>query len=57
MKKYFIDYIYNNTIGENFYHQLVRRADNAILYANKNLDYVKLHCWELGISTKDVEIL
>lgn len=39
--KYYIDYIYDNPSGANFYHQLVRRADNAILYANPNLDFCK----------------
>ena len=57
MKKYFIDYIYDNTIGENFYHQLVRRADGAILYANPILDNIKIRCFELGINKEDVEIL
>lgn len=55
--KYYIDYIYNNPSGSNFYHQLVRRADQAILYANPNLDYVMLYCWKNGISKDDVAIL
>lgn len=55
-RKYHIDYIYDNPSGHNFYFQLVRTADDAILYANPNLDYVKLRCWELGISKDDVEI-
>lgn len=54
---YFIDYIYNNPSGANFYHQLVRRKDNAILYANPKLEYVQIECWKLGINTSDVEIL
>lgn len=54
---YYIDYIYNNPSGENFYYQLVRRRDDAILYANPNLDFVKLRCWELGISKDDIVIL
>lgn len=45
--KYYIDYIYDNPSGANFYHQLVRRADNAILYANPNLDFVKIRCLEV----------
>ena len=57
MKKYFIDYIYNNSIGSNYYHQLVRRVDNAILYANPVLENVELYCWQLGINKDDVEIL
>ena len=55
--KYYIDYIHSNTIGSNFYHQLVRRSDEAILYANPNLDNVKLRCWELGITCNEVVIL
>jgi hypothetical protein len=54
---YYIDYIYNNPSGENFYYQLVRRRDDAILYANPNLDCVKVRCWELGISKDDIVIL
>ena len=55
--KYVIDYIYNNTSGINFYHQLVRRSDNAILYANEKLDNVFLRCWELGITRDEVAVL
>ena len=55
---YVIDYIYNNTSGINYYyHQLVRRADNAILYANQSLENVFLRCWELGIPCNEVVIL
>jgi hypothetical protein len=52
--KYFIDYICNNTIGANFYHQLVRRSDEAILYANHDLNRVYMYCWTSGIDRKDV---
>ena len=55
--RYVIDYIYNNTSGINYYHQLVRRADNAILYANQSLDNVFIRCWELGIPCNEVVIL
>ena len=55
--RYVIDYIYNNTNGINFYYQLVRRSDDAILYANQNLDNVFIRCWELGITCNDVVIL
>lgn len=40
ISKYYIDYVYDNPSGANFYHQLVRRSDGAILYANPNLDNV-----------------
>jgi hypothetical protein len=55
--KYFIDYIYNNPTGSNFYHQLVRRSDNAILYANEKLDNIFIKCWELGITRNEVVVL
>ena len=54
---YVIDYVYDNPGGINFYHQLVRQSDNAILYANENLDNVFLRCWELGIKHNDVVVL
>ena len=56
--KYFIDYVYNQPTGENFYHTLVRTHDDAILYSNPNLqlviDYAKKI---LGINPKDLCIL
>ena len=55
--KYVIDYIYNSTSGINFYHQLVRRSDDAILYANEKLDNVFLRCWEMGIPQDEVVVL
>lgn len=57
--KYFIDYVYPvDAYGhQSFYHQLVRTADNAILYANQNLDYVKIECWNRGINKQEVTIL
>ncbi|MDR1459087.1 MAG: hypothetical protein LBI60_02610 [Bacteroidales bacterium] len=56
-RKYYIDYIYENTAGANFCHQLVRNSDKAILYANPNLDNVFLYCFKVGISAKDVTVL
>ena len=55
--RYVIDYIHSNKTGINFYHQLVRCSDGAILYANQNLDNVFIRCWELGITCNDVVIL
>lgn len=54
---YYIDYIHDKGITTEPYFQLVRRRDEAILYANANLDFVKLRCWELGISKDDIVIL
>lgn len=56
--KYFIDYVYNQPSGANYYHTLVRTRDNAILFSNPNLqsviDYAKKI---LGIDSKDLCIL
>lgn len=54
--KYYIDYIYDNPNVSNSYYQLVRRSDNAILYANEKLYNVFYRCWELGITNNDVEV-
>lgn len=55
---YYIDYVHSALTGEpNFYHTLVRRSDGAILYANADLNNVKLRCWELDILAKDIVIL
>lgn len=54
---YYIDYIYDKDLSSEPYFQLVRRKDDAILYANSNLDFVKLRCWELGIKKDDIVIL
>jgi hypothetical protein len=55
--KYFVDYIYNNPTVSNSYYQLVRRYDDAILYANKELDNVFIRCWELGITRDEIVVL
>lgn len=57
-REYYIDYIYRNPITDGgCYHQLVRRADEAILYANADLNQVFLHCWMVGISREQVVVL
>lgn len=58
--RYYIDYVINkDQIGriDSCYYQLVRRSDDAILYANEDLDNVFLHCFHAGISAKDIVIL
>ena len=56
--RYYIDYVYNNTIGENFYHTLVRTSDGAILYSNWNLQYVIDYAKnKLSINNTDITIL
>jgi hypothetical protein len=52
--KYYIDYVSKNTTGENFYHQPVRRRDEAILYANRSINNVFVHCFKSGIRAEDV---
>ena len=56
--KYYIDFIYGQPTGKNFYHQLVRTRDEAILFANKDLKtvirYAKI---ELSINDNDLTIL
>lgn len=56
--EYYIDYIYGQPIGENFYHQLVRTRVEAILFANKDLKtviwYAKI---KLNINGNELTIL
>ncbi len=48
--KYVIDYVYDNAPGEpNFYYQIVRIKDDAILYANADRNNVIMECWKMGI--------
>lgn len=55
---YYIDYIYDRPKGEkNFYYQLVRKADNAILYAHEDLNEVLRHRVKLNIKKEDICIL
>jgi hypothetical protein len=55
--KYCIDYIHSNPAGANFYYQLVRTADDAILYSNSCLDYVFAYCFKTGIHKDSVMVL
>ena len=55
---YYIDYIYDRLKGEkNFYYQLVRKADKAILYAHEDLNEVLRRRAELNIKKADICIL
>lgn len=56
-KKYTVDFVYDNPSGENYYHQLVRNSDGAILYANSSLDNIFIFCFKAGINRDEVEIL
>ena len=56
--KYYIDWKCEKYQGNfNAYHQIVRSADDAILYANENLDNIFLYCFHAGISKDDITIL
>jgi hypothetical protein len=56
--KYFIDYVYNQPSGANYYHTLVRTRDNAILFSNPNLQLVIGYAKEIqGINSKAFCIL
>lgn len=56
--KYFIDYVYNQPSGANYYHTLVRTRDDAILFSNPNLQLVIDYAKEiLGVNSKDLCIL
>ena len=56
--KYFIDYVYYQPSGANYYHTLVRTRDNAILFSNPNLQLVIDYAKEIqGINSKDLCIL
>ena len=48
---YFIDYVSGVDSNNQFYSYfvLVRRKDDAYLYANESLTNVELHCWHCGI--------
>lgn len=56
--KYFIDYVYNQPSGANYYHALVRTRDGAMLFSNPNLQLVIDYAKEIqGINSKDLCIL
>lgn len=48
--EYVIDYIYDNDPGElNYYFQIVRIKDNAILYTAATINLIIVECWKRGI--------
>ena len=55
--EYVVDYIYDNPSGPNFYFQLVRLKDNAILCAHKSQTKIILHCWSVGIPKEKVAFI
>ena len=55
--EYVIDYVCDNVGGENFYYQLVRLKDDAILCSYKSVISVKLYCWDIGIPKQKVAFI
>ena len=53
--KFYIDFVHEKVNGSiNCYYQLVRRADEAILYANPDLNNIFLFCFHAGINKEQV---
>ena len=55
--EYVVDYVYENVGCGNFYFQLVRLSDNAILYANKDMNNIIVYCWKAGIAYNKVSFI
>ena len=50
---YFIEYVHEN---EQFYFQLVRTKDQAILHANKRLYDLYAYCFSAGIAKEQITL-
>lgn len=56
--KYVCDYVYDNPQGqENYYYQLVRIKDDAILCAFKDKRDIIVRAWELNIRKEEVSFI
>lgn len=55
--EYVIDYVYENTIGANFYYQVVRIKDDMILYSNEDINIVMKWCWANNIPYNKTSII
>lgn len=55
--EYVVDYVYDNPSGANYYYQLVRLSDNAILCAHKEKNDIIIHCWNVGIEKSKVAFI
>lgn len=55
--EYVVDYVYDNVSGENFYFQLVRLRDNAILCSYKSKLPIIVYCWQVGIPKEKVAFI
>ena len=55
--EYVVDYVYDNPSGANFYFQLVRLKDNAILCAHESQTDIIMYCWSAGIPKEKVAFI
>ena len=55
--EYVVDYVYNPTDSANFYYQLVRLKDDAILYSPERRTDIILYCWSVGIPKEKVAFI
>lgn len=56
--KYVCDYVYDNPEGmENYYYQLVRIKDGAILCAYKDKKDIIIDAWSMGIRKEEVSFI
>ena len=55
--KYVVDYVYDQPGSCNYYYQLVRIKDNAILYSNPDQTLVKMEAWKMGIKFDEVSFI
>ena len=55
--KFVVDYVYDNAGDMNYYYQLVRVEDDAILYAHKSQTTVCIEAWKQGIPFNQVAFI
>ena len=55
--KYVVDYVYDNPNGINYYYQIVRIKDNAILYANPDRNNIVMEAWKMGLKFDEVSFV
>lgn len=55
--EYVVDYVCDMPEGENFYYQLVRVKDDAILCSYKKQEMVCIEAWKIGIPYSKVAFI
>lgn len=55
--EYVVDYVCDNNNGKNYYYQLVRIKDDAILCSYKSISSMKLYCLSVGIQTQKIAFI